>query len=82
MGRENSGGLLAQVTLPVGAAGILLPAACLASLLFLNRSFYLFFLRRRGFWFTLRAIPMHLLYYLYSSAVFAVCWLRYRMLGA
>jgi glycosyltransferase involved in cell wall biosynthesis len=63
-------------------AGILLPAACLASILVLNRSFYLFFLRRRGPWFTFRVVPMHLLYYLYSSLVFAVCWLRYRMLGA
>ena len=40
-------------------------------LLVANRSFYGFLLRERGPWFTLRAIPIHWLYYLYSVAAFA-----------
>lgn len=37
----------------------------------LNFDLYRFYFRKRGAWFTLRAIPLHWLYYLYSSAAFA-----------
>ena len=40
----------------------------------LNRALYGFFLRHRGLLFTAGAIPLHLLYYLYSAGSFAwVC---------
>ncbi len=45
--------------------------AALVSLLYLNRSLYRFFLEQRGLWFLLRVLPMHWLYYAYSSLAFA-----------
>lgn len=50
-----------------------------AALLILNRDVYGFFIRKRGLGFTLLAIPMHLFYYLYSGASFAVCWIKKRI---
>ena len=47
--------------------------AIVTALLTLNRGLYGFFLRKRGLRFTLLAIPMHFLYYLYCGASFAVC---------
>ena len=49
-----------------------------------NRSLYGFFLRLRGVRFTAAAIPLHLLYYLYSTGSFAWVWLgvRWSRLGA
>ena len=41
------------------------------ALVALNFDLYRFFFRKRGVWFTLRALPLHWLYYLYSSAAFA-----------
>ncbi|MFQ5400687.1 MAG: glycosyltransferase family 2 protein [Anaerolineae bacterium] len=41
-------------------------------LLWLNHDLYRFFYRKRGLIFTLRAIPLHWLYYTYSAAVFGV----------
>ncbi len=52
-----------------------------AALIILNRDVYGFFLRKRGLGFTLFAIPMHLFYYLYSGASFAVCWIKKRFSG-
>lgn len=51
-----------------------------AVLLVLNRDVYGFFMRKRGLGFTLLAIPMHLFYYLYSGASFAVCWIKKKVL--
>ncbi|MGH7850462.1 MAG: glycosyltransferase [Thermodesulfobacteriota bacterium] len=53
--------------------------AIVAALLTLNRGLYGFFLRKRGLRFTLLAIPMHFLYYLYCGASFAVCWIENRI---
>lgn len=55
----------------------LLPAgwgalACLLALLWLNRRFYRFCLRARGPGFLLGSIPLHLLYFLYSSLTYGV----------
>ncbi len=41
-------------------------------LLLLNRDLYQFFLVKRGLLFTLKAIPVHWLYYLYSSFAFLI----------
>jgi len=39
-------------------------------LLFLNRRIYLFFLRKRGWWFATRAVLAHWVYYLYGGLTF------------
>ena len=54
--------------------------ACLFALIAVNRDFYKFFLKRKGFFFTLGVLPMHLLYFLYSSAAFAYSWLNVKIL--
>ena len=43
----------------------------------LNAEFYNFLYRKRGLWFTLRAVSWHWFYYLYSTAAFAIGALRY-----
>ena len=48
-------------------------AGLVALLLALNWDVYAFFKRKRGGWFTLRAIFAHWLYYLYGSAAFGLC---------
>jgi len=48
-------------------------------LLALNTSFYRFFHRQRGLWFTLRVIPWHWFYYLYSGLAFAIGAIQYSL---
>jgi hypothetical protein len=60
----------------------LVVALLVIALLALNSDLYLFFLRRRGISFTLAAIPLHWLYYLYSSAAFFYVWFVERERGA
>jgi len=55
---------------------ILAGIACLL-LLVLNVDLYRFFLRKRGFRFTLMALPWHWFYYFYSGLAFAVGTVRY-----
>jgi len=43
----------------------------------LNRDVYAFFLRKRGISFTLKVIPLHFLYYLYSLLGFVIGTFRY-----
>lgn len=76
---------LAWAALALIACSILIPAliapavAALAVVLYINRRFYLFFLNKRGALFAARAFGMHLLYYLYSSAAFALCYARHAL---
>lgn len=56
-------GSLLSLTIATGMALVLL--VC-------NASLYRFFVRKRGWWFTLRAIPWHWFYYVYSSLSFAI----------
>lgn len=56
---------------------LLLPAAMLAAILWINRRLYRFFLVHRGLPFTIRAFLMQLLYFAYSGAAFlatAAAW--------
>ena len=46
--------------------------ACVLTLIFLNRALYGFFRRRRGLGFTVVAVGLHWLYFLYSSVVFGI----------
>jgi glycosyltransferase involved in cell wall biosynthesis len=49
----------------------------LATVFFLNRKLYAFFWRRRGLLFLIGAVTLHLLYYCYSTVVFALCRLSH-----
>jgi hypothetical protein len=55
--------------------------ALIAALLILNRKMYGFFYRERGPKFAIMAIPLHFLYYFYSSSSFAACWLLHKFPG-
>jgi glycosyltransferase involved in cell wall biosynthesis len=77
-------GLLALgcLVLPFSVGGVvpLRPTLLLAGLafialllVFLNRDVYQFFLRKRGWWFAVRAVLAHWAYYLYSGITFIVC---------
>jgi glycosyltransferase involved in cell wall biosynthesis len=46
---------------------IVLFVLMMATLVLINHRFYKFFLAKRGFLFTVKMIPMHVLYYLYSG---------------
>jgi hypothetical protein len=57
------------------STGFLLAATaflCLM-LLLLNRDVYLFFVRKRGWWFAIRSVLAHWFYYLYSGVTFFLC---------
>ncbi len=47
------------------------------TLFFLNLDVYQFFYRNRGFWFALRVIPWHWLYYFYSGVAFIIGAVKY-----
>lgn len=46
-----------------------------------NAPLFMFFLEERGPWFALRAVLYHQFYYLYSSATFAICAVKFRFGG-
>ena len=55
-------------------------AACfLAAILAINHTLFSFFLKRRGIQFTMLSFVMYLLYYFYSGASYASCWLLYKV---
>ena len=61
--------LAATIFLPV----VILPTLFLAFLLlFLNWDVYQFFAQKRGFWFALKVVPLHWLYYLYAGLSFVI----------
>ena len=55
--------------------------SCLLALIAVNGKFYRFFLKRKGFFFTVAVLPMHLLYFLYSSGAFFFSWFNVKILG-
>lgn len=67
------GALWAADALPPGAAPVCAggAAAVVGLVGFLNREFYRFLARRKGFWFALRAFPCHCLHYLCGGLGFA-----------
>lgn len=64
-------GLLNGRALPPVRAAVCGMSISVASVYFLNRSFYRFLTLRKGFLFSVRAIAMHLLYFFYSGLSFA-----------
>ncbi len=72
---------LAALTLPVlpfHPVVIIFVFVCLAIVLGINQGLFRLFLNRNGWTFATRAFGMHLLYYLYSSVVFALYSWFYR----
>jgi len=62
------------------ALGGLLPAGMLlGGVLFFNRGFYWFLARKRGWWFAARAVPLHLVYMIYSGVGFILGVLKYTL---
>ena len=47
--------------------------------LVLNYKFYKFLLVNRGFLFLIESIPIHFLYFIYSSSIFALIWLKSKL---
>lgn len=57
-------------------------ATAIAIIVLFNRRFYDFLRRQRGLWFAIRAVPLHLLYYVVNgfSAIFG--WMLHHLFGA
>ncbi len=62
-----------------GGPWLLAPPLLFLLALAANRQLFGLFRRRRGLAFALGALAFHQLYYLYSGAVFAWCWLEHRL---
>jgi hypothetical protein len=77
--RQRTSGLFAVLLLPLFAWKVTRPLAALLLLLLLllNWGFYRFLWRKRGLRFMLACIPLHWLYYLYSSAAFGLSLLEH-----
>ncbi|MDJ0600207.1 MAG: glycosyltransferase family 2 protein [Crocosphaera sp.] len=59
---------------------LLIPAGLLIiALITLNWSVYQFFIKKRGFLFTLQVLPWHWFYYFYSGLAFAIGTAKYRL---
>lgn len=72
-------GLTASVLLALArVAPWWLPLPIFAGAVAVNRPLFDVFRRRRGLPFALAAMAWHQLYYLYSSATYALCWLEHR----
>jgi GT2 family glycosyltransferase len=61
------------------AEAFVVSAVALLGVGFLNRDFYAFLWRRRGWWFAVRCFPLHLLYFLYSGLTFLAVWMAFRL---
>jgi GT2 family glycosyltransferase len=83
-GQRASVALLGLVCLSLLVAVVRVKAlvvalAALVGVLVLNRDLYAFFVRARGLLFTLAAIPLHLLYFLYCGLAYVWVWAGYRL---
>jgi len=71
-------------TVPFLFSGYVNFAAPISAALFLiifvlNRKLYRFYACKKGVWFMMRVIPLHILYFIYSGASFVFCWIRHRI---
>jgi len=64
----------AMLLAPLHPRLLAVSAGALGAVVALNWPLYRFFLARRGPWFLARALPLHWLYYLYSSLTYLVIW--------
>jgi len=58
---------------------LMLSAASVLLLVFINYPLYHFFQKKRGIWFALKVIPMHWLYFLYSGIAFSIGTILYKL---
>lgn len=72
-------GVSAELPWPVLLAGVVLFPVIIAVL---NRSFYRFLASKRGAWFAMSVLPLHILYYLYSGVAFLLGLASYLMTAA
>jgi glycosyltransferase involved in cell wall biosynthesis len=63
---------------PIHRQGLLVAAGAAAAVVLLNRDLFAFFARQRGLAFAGACVPLHLLYYLYSSLSYAYVWVSDR----
>jgi glycosyl transferase family 2 len=68
--------LACLVLSPLRPALLGLGALALGAVVALNWPLYGFFLVHRGPWFLVRALPLHWLYYLYSSLTYVAIWIH------
>jgi len=54
---------------------------CLAPVIYINRPLYSFFERKRGFWFALRVVPVHVLYYVLNGVAAGFGWALHELIG-
>jgi hypothetical protein len=54
-------------------------ATALLGVIALNRKLYGFFIHERGLLFAFAAIPLHILYFLYSGTAYVWVWGEYRL---
>ncbi|MCC7306021.1 MAG: hypothetical protein IT173_00515 [Acidobacteria bacterium] len=52
---------------------------CIVALIILNLKILSFYARKRGILFALMTIPWQMVYFLYSGAVFVMCWFLYKL---
>lgn len=72
--------LIVSIFVAVKSIWFLLGIPVLLSLFFfMNYDFYKFFLKKRGFLFTLKVVPLHFLYYFYSSLGFLIGNYKYHL---
>jgi GT2 family glycosyltransferase len=70
--------VLAYVLLMLALAAVVWPTTLIAApflvavLVYLSRSYYAYFLRQRGVWFTVRVLPLHYIYHLYNGISFTL----------
>ncbi len=81
-----SAGLMALGSLgialaPLRPAILLVTAGAFIGVVTLNRPLFAFFVRQRGVGFAAACVPLHLFYYLYSTAGYALAWAQWRARG-
>ncbi|MEE9604827.1 MAG: glycosyltransferase family 2 protein, partial [Candidatus Scalindua sp.] len=64
--------------IPVASTACIFSLILFINLLILNRKLYGFYAQKRGLRFMVQVIPLHLLYYLYSSMSFIFCWITHK----
>jgi glycosyltransferase involved in cell wall biosynthesis len=68
---------LALAPLKLEALG--LAGLTMIGVVILNRELYGFFLKRRGLWFAGACIPLHFLYFFYSTLSYVFVWISFRL---
>ena len=68
-----------MVLWPTFGAWLGLPMLIVSAVVAVNHDLFTFFLRERGPWFALMMVPLHVLYFLYSSATFVIIVVAHKL---